>query len=174
MHPSKSDAMENLVPPPVPKPGPGDPVPATGKQQSALAPLAGHKSIKAAAAAYKGSCVGGDKFDNNCAHFLSDAFLRAGYKELAPSCDCINARCTPAGRPIRARDMWCWFQQRATKTADKLPKNQGLWAVFQLKESEYWGGHVVIIDTDSGTYYGTGNYPDWDQHCYWWPDEDAG
>src|SRR5262249_48840891 len=36
------------------------------------------RTIAAAAAAYTGRCVGGDHYDNNCAHFLSDAFIRAG------------------------------------------------------------------------------------------------
>src|SRR5579863_4202243 len=26
-------------------------------------------------------CIGNDTFDNNCAHFLSDAFIRTGFKE---------------------------------------------------------------------------------------------
>jgi len=43
-----------------------------------------------------------------------------------------------------------------------------MFAVFQLDESVYWGGHVLIIDTDTGKYYGTASYPKWKQYCYKW------
>lgn len=115
------------------------------------------------------SCEGGDSYENNCAHFLSDAMVRAGYVQLKPPTACVNARCnTSSKRPIRARDMWCWFQSMATKTSSTPTKNTGMWAVFQLDESEYWGGHVVLLDSDNWKYYGTGWYDDWDQHLYQW------
>jgi hypothetical protein len=162
--------MENIAPPAPPAPGPGDPKPASAQSQKALIEsLSLVKSIAGAAAAFNNKCASGDTFENNCAHYLSDAFIRAGYAQLNPPSACVQARCsTPSKRPIRARDMWCWFQSMATKNQSTLPSNDGFWAVFQLKESEYWGGHVVIINTDTGEYYGTGNYPQWDQHCYKW------
>lgn len=166
---SKQIEMENISPPPAPTPGPNDPKPASNEDLDALNIDLLVKSIAGAAAQFRKACEGGDSYDNNCAHFLSDAFIRAGYTELSSPATCINARCgTLAKRPIRAREMWCWFQFMANETRDVLPKNEGLWAVFQLNEDQYWGGHVVIIDTDKNVYYGTGNYPTWSQHCFKW------
>jgi hypothetical protein len=80
---------------------------------------------------------------------------------MAPA-DCINARCgTAAKRPIRARDMWCWFKQMATEKRSSRPKKEGFWAIFQLDESAYWGGHVIIFDSDKNVFYGTADYPNW-------------
>jgi hypothetical protein len=159
-------AMEHLPPPP-PRfdpnaPTPGDPSKLERKR-------AGQPSLEMVASYWADSCVGGDALANNCAHFLSDAFIRSGYTELNPPATCINARCeTSAKRPLRARDMWCWFQSRATKTSTQLTKGTGWWAAFQLKETVYWGGHVVLFDSNNWKYYGTGWYPDWDQHLYQW------
>lgn len=127
------------------------------------------KSIAGAAAAFKKECSGGDAYKNNCAHYLSNAFIKVGYGELLPNNDCVNARCsTDAKRPIRARDMKCWFEHMATEKRSSIPKNEGFWAVFQLDESAYWGGHVVIIDTDKNKFYGTDNFPSWEQFAFKW------
>jgi hypothetical protein len=115
------------------------------------------------------ACEGNDAYENNCAHFLSDAMIRTGFTQLKPPADCIDARCNTASkRPIRARDMWCWFKSMATKTSTTPTKNTGMWAVFQLREQEYWGGHVVMLDSDNWKYYGTSWYDDWDQYLYQW------
>ena len=49
-------------------------------------------------------------------------------------------------------------------------RNTGFWAVFELDESVYWGGHVCIIDTETWKVYGTGMHAfwDWEQHCHPW------
>ena len=61
---------------------------------------------------YTGACDGGDSYTNNCAHFLSNAFIRAGYTELLTS-GIITERCrSGAKRPIRAYDMLKWFQYK--------------------------------------------------------------
>lgn len=160
--------MEDVEPPPPPFRKADDPQPAAAAHIAQLE-VAVAKSIPGAAALYSGDCQGGDRYKNNCAHFLSDAFIRAGYSELAPPAACIEARCsTSARRPIRARNMWCWFKGMATESRTTLPRNEGLWAVFQLDESQYWGGHVLIIDTTNNVYYGTANYPNWDQYFYRW------
>ncbi|MFL9897897.1 hypothetical protein PQR71_06945 [Paraburkholderia fungorum] len=160
--------MEDHAPPSPPPLRPRDPQPATAANVKALdVPVT--KSIAGTASLFTKACVGGDSYENNCAHFLSDAFIRAGYSELDPPSDCIHARCsTSAKRPIRARDMWCWFKSMASQSRTTLPHKEGLWAIFQLDEKQYWGGHVVIVDTDSNVYYGTANYPNWDQYCYKW------
>lgn len=123
-------------------------------------------------------CAGSQKFENNCAHFLSDALIRCGFTELLTDsslyrCDKSNCKIPNARRPIRAREMWAWFQKKATKRQEKVPwnqikKNSGWWAVFQLNEPEYWGGHVIVLNTNNWEYYGTCSYPKWDQYAYQW------
>jgi hypothetical protein len=123
-------------------------------------------------------CKGGKKYPNNCAHFLSDVMIRAGFTELLTDtklykCDKSDCGCPTERRPVRARDMWAWFQKKATSKHEKIswkniPKNSGWWAIFQLNETEYWGGHVIVLDTDSWEYFGTCSYPAWDQYCYQW------
>ncbi|MFF8407571.1 hypothetical protein ACF06P_38805 [Streptomyces sp. NPDC015684] len=185
--------MENIAPPPSPRLV-GDPAPASGsvtaEQMEHIAPppagevegaprYVGGEVAQAAPRVvpplssvgryWTESCLGGDTFANNCAHFLSDAFIRAGYTELAGANPYISARCyTFAQRPIRAREMWAWFKARAVRTSNTPMRNTGWWAVFQLNESVYWGGHVLLLDTDAWTYYGTGYYGTWNQYLYQW------
>jgi hypothetical protein len=167
---ARQEEMEEVAPPPPPQPGPGDAVPATEEDAAALRdPHRPPKTIAGAASIFRKACDGGDSYENNCAHYLSDAFLRAGFAELQAPAPCVTARCgTAAKRPVRARDMWCWFKSMATHTRDTLPKNEGMWTVFQLDEAAYWGGHVIIFDSDRNVYYGTAHYPSWKQHCFKW------
>jgi hypothetical protein len=187
-------AMENIAPPVSPR-REGDPTPANGsvgaEQMEHIAPppteeLVGAPryagadmtqvtvprvlpALSSVGSHWTESCLGGDTFANNCAHFLSDAFIRAGYTELATANPYIHARCyTTARRPIRARDMWAWFQSRAVRTSSTPMPNTGWWAVFQLDEQVYWGGHVLLLDTGTWTYYGTGYHGTWHQHLYQW------
>jgi hypothetical protein len=129
-------SMEWLAPP-APRLLAGNPqAESTADQQS----LSAGTTIEGAAKLFANSCAGGDRYENNCAHFLSNAFIRAGFGELRNANDCIDARCsTEAKRPIRARDMWCWFKSKASESVGVVERNTGLWAVFQLDESEYWG-----------------------------------
>lgn len=146
----------------------GDPDEGTPSDQQQL--KAG-KTIEGAAKLFVRGCAGDDQYDNNCAHFLSNAFILAGFDELRSSSACIEsgARCaTTAKRPVRARNMWCWFKEKAKKTGTTVSKNTGAWAVFQLDESAYWGGHVAIIDSNHWKFYGTGWYSDWSQYSYQW------
>jgi hypothetical protein len=161
-------AMERIKPP-KPRLDPSAPTPAPPVTDIPSSPVTNPK-LKDVAAYWGACCIGKDTFDNNCAHFLSDAFIRTGFSELLPPNSCIEsgARCTPASRPVRARNMWCWFQSKASKTSNTPTKKTGWWAVFQLDESQYWGGHVALLDSDSWTYYGTGWYPDWSQNLYQW------
>jgi hypothetical protein len=164
--------MEDLPEPPTVE-VPGMPTQASDMHVQELRKLTlAAGTIAAAAAAYNGKCIGGDSYVNNCAHFLSDAFIRTGFSELAAGGSAdhfITARCdTSAKRAIRARDMWQWFQSKATQTSTTITHNTGMWAVFQLDETVYWGGHVLIIDTDAWVTYGTGNHPTWGQHAYQW------
>jgi hypothetical protein len=158
-------AMEKVAPPAV-RLLPGDPQPGTVTDQQNL--MAG-ATIEGTAKVFSNSCEGRDREENNCAHFLSDAFIRAGFSDLRNAHSCIQARCgTSSKRPVRARDMWCWFKTKASETGGEVARNTGLWAVFQLKENVYWGGHVAIIDSNTWKYYGTGWYSQWDQYAYKW------
>ncbi|MFF9526697.1 hypothetical protein [Streptomyces achromogenes] len=187
-------AMENIAPPPSPRLE-GDPTPSGGlvaaDRMEHIAPppsedLAGSPRpvgrdmaqpavprtlppLSSVGSHWTESCLGGDAYANNCAHFLSDAFIRAGYSELATANPHIHARCgTTARRPIRARDMWAWFQSRAVRASRTPTRHTGWWAVFQLDEAVYWGGHVLLLDTDTWTYYGTGYHGTWNQYLYQW------
>jgi len=67
--------------------------------------------------------------------------------------------------------MWSWFKKKGRERREKISwneigRNSGWWAVFQLSEGEYWGGHVIVLDTDAWEYYGTCSYPAWDQYIY--------
>ncbi|GAQ47108.1 hypothetical protein AtubIFM54640_004235 [Aspergillus tubingensis] len=167
-----SKVMETTSPPPPPTTLPDMPTPAQSIPtilEFAPHALATTPPISSIAAYWNNSCAGGDVQSNNCAHYLSDAFIRAGYTELSQPNQHINARCqTTARRPIRARDMWSWFRSKAQVSSRNVQRNTGWWAVFQLNESQYWGGHVAVLDSNAWVYYGTGWYPDWDQYCYQW------
>lgn len=159
--------MEDVAPPPMifdpNAPSLVSSKPGTDSLKEALV-----TTLAGAMSAYNGTCTGGDSFDNNCAHFLSDAFIRSGFSELHNNNTHINARCSPARRPIRARDMWSWFQSKARRTSRVIARNTGIWAIFQINESEYWGGHVVLLNSDTWNYSGTGWYGQWDQYLYQW------
>jgi hypothetical protein len=127
--------------------------------------VAALRSLCGVGAAWTNSCIHGDRYPSNCAHFLSDAFIRAGYTELLPPNEHISASC-PSKRPIRAREMWGWFKSKAVRSSHTVTRNTGWWAVFQLNERVYWGGHVVLLDSDSWQYYGTGWYKNWNQYLY--------
>lgn len=160
--------IESIKAPPAAIKLAGDPAKGSAADQ---AKLKEGNTLEGAAKLYAGSCAGGDTEANNCAHFLSDALIRCGYSELelASKPPCVNARCAKsAKRPIRAKDMNCWFKSKATKTGKAVQKNTGFWAVFQLDENEYVGGHVVIVDSDNWKFYGTGWHGAWDQTSYQW------
>ena len=49
-------------------------------------------TLEDVAKAYNEACVGGGRESNNCAHYLADAFIRAGYTDLKTS-KLITERC---------------------------------------------------------------------------------
>jgi hypothetical protein len=127
--------------------------------------LTAGRTLEGAAKAFTRSCECGHEYQNNCAHYLSNAFISVGFSQVGAPLECINARC-PSRRPIRAREFWCWLKATSAHHTTDLQPNTGFWVGFQLNESAYWGGHVAIIDTHTNKFYGTGWYPDWDQHFY--------
>jgi len=120
--------------------------------------------FKAVAAAYNGTCASNQRLSNNCAHYLADAIIRAGNDDLLTS-ELVTQRCA-AGRPIRAQDMLKWFQANATEFHLGIPENDGLWFGYQEKPGRR---HVLLLDSDTGRYYGTDHCKDWPvQWFYRW------
>ncbi len=114
-------------------------------------------SLRAVCDQYYKGCTCGTTYQNNCAHYLSNAFILAGYRDLLTS-SLITARC-PHKRPIRALDMLKWFKAKKTGfRGTRIQRNTGIWAVYQ--ETSGWQ-HVVVIDTDRWLHYGTGDHWDW-------------
>ena len=124
-------------------------------------------TLKEVAMAYTETCVGGDRESNNCAHFLSDAFIRAGYTELLDS-ELITERCTcGAGRVVRAQEMLKWFQSKSKRFhSGRLEAGTGFWATYQEKPGRR---HVTILDANTGRFYGTADCKNWPvQWNYQW------
>ncbi len=154
----------------------GDPV---NWSSNSKALLTAGKSLEGACKEFTGKCKGGGSHPNDCAHFLSDGFILAGFSELNTNLDCVEIRCSHDDvcsnlgaklmyRIIRAKNLRCWFAEKASKTATSIEKNTGFWATYQERASD-GQGHVAIIDTNSWTYYGTGWYPTWEkQEFYQW------
>jgi hypothetical protein len=132
------------------------------------------RSIQNAFDNYRGTCDCGENLGNNCAHYLSDAFIRTGYGELDGGVGHLYRRYNGrivcrAGRPVRAREMRDWFDGRATSRQEGEPADEQYWAVYQL--DSYPGGHVVLHHHSGTNYYprGTGDYPTWGtQRHYTW------
>lgn len=124
------------------------------------------------------SCSCGDDLGNNCAHYLSDAFIRAGYSELDGGKGGLYRRkkgrtVCKHGRPVRARELEKWFAAKAKERTKKNDHSKpGFWAVWQGGGS-YWGGHVAVHEHKGKgaghEYRGTGDYPEWPtQNHYRW------
>jgi hypothetical protein len=124
-------------------------------------------TLREVAMAYTETCVGGDRESNNCAHFLSDAFIRAGYTELLDS-DLVTQRCKcGAGRVVRAQDMLKWFQSKHKRFhTGRVKPGTGFWATYQEKPGRR---HVTILDSNTGKFYGTADCKNWPtQWNYQW------
>lgn len=143
--------------------------------------LTAGKTIEGAAKLFTHSCL--DKissYKNNCAHYLSNAFIKANYDDLTKSQDYITHRCNKpecisgGKRPTRANDMNCWFQRKDGNPSTSVKRNTGFYAVFQQRQSD-GQGHVVILDSSSWKFYGTGWFEsgqaspnDWKHWYYQW------
>lgn len=126
-------------------------------------PPAPQASLETVAGKYYRGCDCGTRLSNNCAHFLSNAFILAGYTELLDS-PLIAERC-PAGRPIRAQDMLRWFQSKSRNFHAGIPASgTGFYAAYQEKPDRR---HVMILDTGSGKYFGTDNCVAWPVQWYY-------
>jgi hypothetical protein len=137
------------------------------------------KTIEGAAKLFAHSCIAKvSSYKNNCAHYLSDAFIRANYDDLSRSHDCVTYRCgspqcTSGGkRPVRAHDMNCWFLTKDSNPVTAVSRNSGFYSVFQKRKSD-GQGHVVILDSNTWKFYGTGWFeagqpsPNYWEHWYY-------
>ena len=104
------------------------------------------------------SCVCGVSYSNNCAHYLCNALIRAGF---SPPNEGSNKKC-PRGRLIRAMDVLKWCQAHKkdfSSNHDSLPS--GTWIVFQQRSG---GVQHVCMHKESPNKYrraGTGDYENW-------------
>ncbi len=125
-----------------------------------------------------GSCSCGQDLGNNCAHYLSDAFIRAGYSELDGGKGAMYRKrkgrvVCEHGRPVRARELEKWFAAKAKKKSTKnTHSDTGTWAVWQGGGS-YWGGHVAVHkhqgEEQPHEARGTNDFPEWPtQKHYTW------
>jgi hypothetical protein len=106
---------------------------------------------------YRGKCECGVTYDNNCAHFLTDAMVRAGLPSAFPV---ASEKCS-AGRLIRAKECLAWFRDISTGFAanhDSL--SSGYWFVYQESGGQ---GHVCIHleGGDKYSWKGTTDLPNW-------------
>ncbi|MGG7666493.1 hypothetical protein [Dyadobacter sp. BHUBP1] len=144
-------------------------------------PVAG--SLASVATHFSNCCTLTDVEENNCAHFLSDAFIKAGYSELKKSarnrnitewCDWDSVAKSGDARPVRALDMKNWFNSMASRTETVIQSNNGFWAVYQ--ENQLNGqGHVLLYDSNEKIVYGTKDmqgvpyfFRSWRQFFYQW------
>ncbi len=129
-------------------------------------------SLQNAKTSFSDSCVCGEKYGNNCAHFLSNALIKGGYSGIdggiGADMRIRNGFCVcKSGRPIRAKELRTWFGNNWSKHSS--PKDTGLMLVYQERSSD-GQGHVLIKEYNAGEQIGvadTGDFPDWRQEYYY-------
>ena len=130
----------------------------------------------------KGCCECGNKYGykNNCAHYLSNALIRAGYSALYGGDgyemrDRNGFNVCSKGRPLRARELRDWFIKEFGEP-HSVPR-KGINVVYQkradgqehvlLKEYVYsyswWQRKLIPKD-----HRGTGDYPNWPTQEYYY------
>ncbi|GMV92415.1 MAG: hypothetical protein AMXMBFR82_21930 [Candidatus Hydrogenedentota bacterium] len=128
----------------------------------------GQPTLAEVAKAYHEGCICGDKNtfkEHNCTHYLSNAFIEAGYTELLTS-PLFTVRCSE-GRPVRAQELMKWFQLKSKQFhSGRVKPDTGYWASYQEKPG--WR-HVTLLDSGTGKFYGTADCPKWPvQWNYQW------
>ena len=117
-------------------------------------------------ASYSDSCVCGYKYDNNCAHFLSNALILGGFSQIdggvGDNFRIVNGFCVcRSGRPVRAKELRTLFFAKSWK---KYPyPGDGLCLVYQERASD-GQGNVLLKRYRAGNlieYRGTGDFPTW-------------
>ena len=128
------------------------------------AKLARGKTIEGAAKLFEPACLDIDSsgYLNNCAHYLSNAFIKADFVELTYPQDFIKHRCglpncsSGGNRPIQAIALKRWWKEEKNVTPrSSVDKGTGFYAVYQQRQSD-GQEHVVILDSNTWKFYGTG------------------
>jgi hypothetical protein len=144
-------------------------------QQVAPLGVAPLPSLALAFELYNASCICGETLSNNCAHFLSDALLRSGYK-IDNGCGIAKYDRCKSGRPVRAKELRLWAEfmvnqkkgekrvSHDAKHGHKTAISSGFWFVYQERKSDHQG-HVCLHHETSEKKYswcGTGDYENWE------------
>lgn len=135
-----------------------------------------HRSIATAFANYRDTCDCGEHLGNNCAHYLSDAFIRSGYADDLDGGSGARYRrrkgfiVCKEGRPVRAKEFRDWFAGQSSDTQEGEPSGSGHWAVYQERRRDGQGHVNIHAHTDSSyTWRGTTDLPTWHtQSHYSW------
>ena len=128
---------------------------------------------------YVHSCECGRSYDNNCAHYISNALINGGFSDLdggnGADMRKVNGRIVCcSGRPIRAKELCAWAEAKWGPPKSKV--QDGIYFVYQERRSDSQG-HVLLqkyayLDDQhkqlkmSGV-NGTGNYPNWEKQKYY-------
>ena len=120
---------------------------------------------------YTNSCVCGYAYENNCAHYLSNAMILGGFSEInggnGANFRIVNGFCVcRSGRPVRAKEMRDWFGRKWT--FHSTPPTNGICLVYQESSGQ---GHVLLKKYKDGRsigHAGTGDYPNWSIQQYYY------
>ena len=113
----------------------------------------------------------GYAYDNNCAHYLSNAMILGGYSEIdggiGANFRIVNGFCVcRSGRPVRAKELRDWFGRKWTHHS--TPPTNGICLVYQESNGQ---GHVLLKKYQGGSsigHQGTGDYPGWPIQQYYY------
>ena len=106
---------------------------------------------------YTNSCDCGQKYENNCAHFLSNWMIKNNILKCNPN----GAYCCDSGRPIRAKEMRNVFvNELGLKKNFNPPKNKNDCFIY-CEDNKTHQGHVYFgkrnscsAGTGSADYFG--------------------
>lgn len=129
-------------------------------------------SLQSAWDKYSNSCVCGYAYENNCAHYLSNALILGGFSEIdggkGANFRIVNGFCVcRSGRPVRAKELRDWFGRKWTYHSS--PMSNGINLVYQQDSSGQ--GHVLLKMYKDGKpvgYKGTTDIPSWPTQQYYY------
>ena len=134
-------------------------------------------SLQSAWNKYTDSCDCGHKYDNNCAHYLSNALILGGFSEIdggkggkKGEFRIVNGfYVCSSGRPVRAKQLRDWFVDSGKWTCHSSPKSDSINLVYQGKSAE-GQGHVLLKMYKDGvsTKRGTMDLPEWPIQQYYY------
>ena len=104
---------------------------------------------------YSNSCECGERFTNNCAHFLSNWMINNSVLSKNPA----GAYCCKSGRPIRAKEMRKVFTNTMGLSKSFNPPKNGGNCYIYCEDNKTHQGHVYY-GTKSSCAAGTGSGDD--------------